>query len=73
MADSEPEDVNKWFFINPTSGGLSVISNIREDQEKRTVYKVSKGLRLLTPLYHIMKILHIRLGIDFRMKDYFLE
>ena len=46
---SDPKDVASFFFINPTSGSLSVISNLRADDTKRTVYKVSRMLHQQSP------------------------
>ncbi len=40
-ADSVPNTVDEWFFVNPTTGSISVITNLRDDTSKRTEYIVS--------------------------------
>ncbi len=35
-----PDNVDQFFFVNPTTGALSVITNLRDDDTKRTEYIV---------------------------------
>jgi protocadherin Fat 4 len=39
--DSVPNTVDRWFFVNPTTGSLSVITNLRDEPSKRTQYILS--------------------------------
>ena len=41
-ADSSPSDVSAWFFLNPTTGAIFVIANLKQDESQRTEYIVSR-------------------------------
>ena len=40
-AQSEPNDVNKYFYINPTSGSLAVSTRLSDDTNMPVLYVVS--------------------------------
>jgi hypothetical protein len=39
--DSVPQDISKYFFVNPNTGDITVISRLTDDESLRTKYIVS--------------------------------